>query len=111
VVIQGIGILFYWYTTNTLTGQSPSWPEFVIVLPFGMIATVLPIAPGGLGVGHVAFDKLYSLIGLSGGANVFNAIAISQLALNLTGIIPYLFMRRRGDMPEVKQNEFEHVVS
>jgi glycosyltransferase 2 family protein len=108
VIIQGLGILFYWYTTNLLTGQAPFWPEFVIVLPFGMIATVLPIAPGGLGVGHVAFDKLYSLIGLSGGANVFNAIAIGQLLLNLTGVFPYIFMRRRGDRTTVTKNELNH---
>lgn len=110
VVIQGIGVAYYWYTTVELTGQVPVFSEFVIVLPFGMIATVIPIAPGGLGVGHVAFDKLFSLVGLNGGANVFNVITLGQLVLNLTGIVPYLFMRRKGDPLAVSDEELKHAV-
>jgi uncharacterized protein (TIRG00374 family) len=93
--IQSAGVAYYWYTTIALTGQYPSIPEFAIVLPFGMIATVIPVAPGGLGVGHVAFEKLFTLISLSDGANVFNVITLGQLAMNLTGVIPYLFMRKK----------------
>lgn len=110
VVIQGVGIAYHWYTTVQLTGQVPPFPEFIIVLPFGMIATVLPIAPGGLGVGHVAFDKLFSLIGLNGGANVFNVIALGQLALNLTGIVPYLLMRKKGEAIPLAEDELRHAV-
>ncbi|MEY4632375.1 MAG: hypothetical protein RIQ81_2495 [Pseudomonadota bacterium] len=96
VVIQSAGVAYYWYTTSVLTGQTPALSEFAIVLPFGMIATVIPVAPGGLGVGHVAFEKLFALIGLTGGANVFNVIMLGQLALNLTGLVPYLLMRKKG---------------
>jgi uncharacterized protein (TIRG00374 family) len=110
VVIQACGVAYYWYTTVELTGQAPEFSQFVIVLPFGMIATVIPIAPGGLGVGHVAFDKLFSLIGLNGGANVFNVIALGQLVLNLTGIIPYLFMRRKGESIAISEEELRHAV-
>ena len=111
VLIQGLGISYYWYTTVQLTGQIPPFFEFVIVLPFGMIATVLPIAPGGLGVGHLAFDKLFSVIGLNGGANVFNVIALGQLALNLTGIVPYLLMRRKGEPMATSVEEMRHAIS
>lgn len=111
VVIQSLGIAYYWYTTVEMTGQTPGISEFLIVLPFGMIATVIPIAPGGLGVGHVAFDKLFSLIGLAGGANVFNVIALGQLALNLTGIVPYLLMRKGTDAVPVSDEEMRHAIS
>lgn len=107
VVIQSAGVAYYWYTTTVLTGQTPAWSEFAIVLPFGMIATVIPVAPGGLGVGHVAFEKLFSLIGLTGGANVFNVIALGQLALNMTGVVPYLLMRKKG---EASLKELSHAV-
>ncbi|NDE14180.1 UPF0104 family protein [bacterium] len=110
VVIQAVGVAYYWYTTVELTGQVPDFSQFVIVLPFGMIATVIPIAPGGLGVGHVAFDKLFTLIGLNGGANVFNVIALGQLLLNLTGIVPYLFMRRKGEPAGITEDELRHAV-
>jgi glycosyltransferase 2 family protein len=60
------------------------------VFPFGVLATAIPLAPGGLGVGHAVFDHLFALVGLPGGANVFNIFALSQLTLNLLGFIPYL---------------------
>jgi hypothetical protein len=58
------------------------------------MTTALPLAPGGLGVGHVAFDKLFAMVGLQGGANVFNVMVLTQLALNLLGVFPYLLYRR-----------------
>ncbi len=63
------------------------------VFPFGILVTAIPLAPGGLGVGHAAFEKLFALVGLPGGANVFNVYVLSQLMLNLTGIFPYLSMK------------------
>lgn len=63
------------------------------VLPLGIVTTALPLAPGGLGVGHVAFEKLFAMIGLSDGANVFNVIFFGVIFLNLLGSIPYLFIR------------------
>ncbi len=63
------------------------------VFPFGILITAIPLAPGGLGVGHTAFDKLFQVVGLPGGANVFNLYVLSQLALNLLGLIPYLSMK------------------
>lgn len=64
------------------------------IFPFGTLVTAVPLAPGGLGVGHAAFDKLFSMVGLPGGANVFNIYTLSQLGLNLLCFIPYLLTRR-----------------
>jgi uncharacterized protein (TIRG00374 family) len=63
------------------------------IFPFGILVTAIPLAPGGLGVGHAAFDKLFAMVGLPGGANVFNVYVLSQLVMNLFGIIPYLSMK------------------
>jgi hypothetical protein len=65
------------------------------IFPFGILVTAIPLAPGGLGVGHAAFDKLFSLVGLPGGANVFNVYVLSQLFLNLLGIFPYLSLKTK----------------
>lgn len=67
------------------------------VFPFGVLVTAVPLAPGGLGVGHAAFDKLFQLVGLPGGANVFNIFTLSQLALNLLCFIPYLSVKKTID--------------
>lgn len=64
------------------------------VFPFGILVTAVPLAPGGLGVGHAAFDHLFSMVGLPGGANVFNIYTLSQIGLNLLCFIPYLLTRK-----------------
>lgn len=39
-----------------------------LIVPIGQIANSLPITPGGLGVGEMAFNTLFKLSGLAGGA-------------------------------------------
>ena len=49
--------------------------------------------------GHVAFDKLFAIIGLHGGATVFNVYVIGVLVPCLIGVVPYLALRRSGTLP------------
>jgi len=59
------------------------------LMPIGLISIAIPIAPGGIGIGHVAFESLYQIAGHSGGADVFNVYFIVQLVVFLMGGIPY----------------------
>lgn len=95
VVIQSLSLaLFYFVSSVVLKNHSQfSLSAIASIFPIGMLTAALPIAPGGLGVGHVAFDKLFNLINLDNGANIFNIFTLSQLAFNLFGVIPYLGMR------------------
>ncbi len=45
---------------------SVAW-RLCLVVPIGQIVNSLPITPGGLGVGEVAFNTLFRLVGLGGG--------------------------------------------
>jgi len=92
ILTQSCNLFYFIFLTSLYTGQSFSWISFASIFPVGILTTALPLAPGGLGVGHVAFEKLYELIGLSGGANCFNIFLLGQMTLNLTGIIPYLMI-------------------
>lgn len=103
--IQGLNICYAWWLTAGITGASPDAAVFATIFPVGIMTTALPLAPGGLGVGHLAFEKLYALAGLHGGANVFNVMVLGQLSLNLIGVIPYLFYRRQG--PAVRDLDLE----
>jgi len=94
-VIQLCSMALGYLLLLRLTGQSPAPGVFATVFSTGIMTTALPIAPGGLGVGHVAFDKLFSMAGLTGGANVFNVLVLSQLCLNLIGFVPYLLHRTK----------------
>jgi len=99
VVLQVAAMTFLWYTTLVVTGQRAALADFTLIFPFGAIATAIPIAPGGLGVGHFAFEKLFTLVGLTGGANAFNVFVLGQLVLNLVGIIPWLSLRAKLPSP------------
>ena len=66
------------------------------IFPFGVLVTAVPLAPGGLGVGHAAFEELFKMVGLPGGANVFNIYTLTQLGLNLMCFIPYLMTKKSG---------------
>lgn len=94
LAIQTVQFLLFVTIAREITQNAVSIQNLALIFPLGILITALPISPGGLGVGHMAFEKLFSSVGYSGGADVFNLYFISQFALNLLGIIPYLLMRR-----------------
>ena len=91
VVAQFIWFLYYLTLTEIVSTGEVRISALATVFPIGVLTTAIPITPGGLGVGHVAFDKLYEMIGLTSGATVFNIACLGQLSLNMFGILPYLF--------------------
>lgn len=96
------GVMGYFtLLTSAVTGQEASYSTIATVFPLGLLTIVLPISPAGVGVGHVAFDRLFTAIGLSGGANVFNVFIIGQMAPALLGVFAYLALKREaGVRPE-----------
>ena len=56
----------------------------------GFITLAIPLAPGGFGVGHVAFENILQAFQVSGGANHFNLYFVWWTLFSLTGVIPYL---------------------
>lgn len=64
--------------------------HFFLLAPIGLLTTAIPVAPAGLGVGHVAFAALFALVGSSHGAEVFTMLVTLQIALNLSGVFFYL---------------------
>ncbi len=89
--------------TQHLTKQPFNVAVMAAIYALGALTTALPIAPGGLGVGHAAFDKLFELAGLTGGANVFNVFCLTMLAFSLSGAIPYLFVKSKLPSKEEAQ--------
>ena len=51
---------------------------FASVAPLAILVTALPLAPGGMGVGHVAFEEVLGIVGISGGANIFNLFFLDR---------------------------------
>jgi uncharacterized protein (TIRG00374 family) len=77
------------------------------IMPIGLITLAIPITPGGIGIGHVAFESLYQMAGLSGGADIFNLVIIVQLGVFLLGGIPYfLYNNEYKVLPQQEQAPF-----
>lgn len=70
--------------------------QFFLLAPLALVTTAVPIAPAGLGVGHVAFGALFGLAGSSHGAEIFTMYVTVQILVNLSGIIFYLRSPRRA---------------
>lgn len=92
-------IVFFTVLTRALLLEAVPFSSIATVYPLGILTMILPISPAGLGVGHVAFDRLFSMIGLHDGATVFNVYLIGVLAPCLLGVFPYLALRRKGALP------------
>jgi len=66
-----------------------------VLIPIGFTVNVLPVTPGGLGVGEAAFEKLFSLAGLTGGADALLGWRLLTILMSLLGLAFYLEGRKR----------------
>jgi len=80
-----------------IVAANPDWPtlKMCILIPFGFLASALPVTPGGLGVGETAFDRLFGMAGLDGGAVMILGWRVMTLLIGGLGLIFYLQGRKR----------------
>jgi len=64
--------------------------KICILIPLGDLANSLPLTPGGLGVGEAAYNALFRVTGLEGGADVLLCWRIWRAAVGLIGLAFYL---------------------
>ncbi len=95
LVMHASAVTNFWFIARHLDNPLVSWAEMALVYPLGMLSIVLPISISGLGVGHLFFNELFKILGLNGGADVFNVALVSSLLLAGTGAVPYLLMKMR----------------
>jgi uncharacterized protein (TIRG00374 family) len=94
MALHVFAITLFTLLTRTIGGFDVGFAEVATVFPLGILTLILPLSPSGLGVGHVAFERLFAAIGLTGGATIFNVYLIGQIAPCLLGIFPYLALKR-----------------
>ncbi len=78
----------------TQAGSSAADPAIPFLASLGFVANNVPLTPGGLGVGEAAFESLFRLAGLDGGAE-----AMLAWRLLLAGLAPlglWYFVRGRA---------------
>jgi uncharacterized membrane protein YbhN (UPF0104 family) len=64
--------------------------KLCLIVPMGEIVNSLPLTPGGLGVGEAAFDALFKIVGLHGGAQALLYWRIWNILASLVGLPFYL---------------------
>ena len=110
-IVIHISVAFLFFQVAQMIGVSElNLATQFFIMPIGLITIALPIAPGGIGVGHVAFESLYQFVGVSGGADIFNLFIIIQLSVFLLGVIPYLLHSSEYRLPpqgEISEEEEE----
>lgn len=103
VIVQAMTVITFWFITHPYAHGNFNIEHAFSFIPIGFLIIALPIAPSGLGVGHAAFDKLFSFIQVDNGASLFNIYFILMLLGNLLGIIPYLAKNKKVSIQEVSQ--------
>lgn len=94
-LLQSIAFYGFYVITSPFYSHPLPFPYIVTFIPLGIMAVAIPISPAGLGVGHMAFDKLFSLVGIEGGASFFNLYFLILISVNALGVIPYLLSSKR----------------
>jgi uncharacterized protein (TIRG00374 family) len=109
MLVQLMALTYCWYITQQLSPENTDFTRFSTIFPIGVLVTAVPLAPGGIGVGHIAFERLFTMAHLQRGADMFNIYLLGNLCLSMSGIIPYLFYRREsiGELVETVQREEE----
>jgi uncharacterized membrane protein YbhN (UPF0104 family) len=90
------GIVWFCALASAVTAQDIHVATMASVYPLGILTMMLPISYAGFGVGHVAFDQLFAMVGLTGGATVLNVYLIGQTVPCLFAVIPYLTLKREA---------------
>ncbi len=100
MAMHGVAMGYFTVLTRVIGGHAVDYGAVATVFPIGLLTIVLPISPAGFGVGHLAFDRLYAAVGLSGGATIFNVFLVGQIVPCTVGLIPYLLLRVRSVVPD-----------
>jgi glycosyltransferase 2 family protein len=64
--------------------------NLALVAPIGHLVNSLPLTPGGIGVGETAFNALFLLTGLNGGADALLCVRLWSILVGLLGLVVYL---------------------
>jgi glycosyltransferase 2 family protein len=84
ILIQSLNIVIIQLILIANGAPSISWVA-ALLTPFGMLANSIPLTPGGLGVGEAAFESLFLIAGLTGGAEAILSWRVITTLVDLCG--------------------------
>lgn len=101
--VQTLSVFGFWFLISPFLDSPLTLGNAFTCIPAGFVTIAIPISPAGLGVGHLAFAKLFEFFGVGGGASLFNIYFILAVCVNLLGAIPYLMYGKRHSLKEASE--------
>ncbi len=98
VLNQFLNILGFWIIASPFFQVQIPLQYLFSFIPIGLIAVAIPISPAGLGVGHAIFQNLFTFVNISNGADLFNLYFITNVSVNLLGVIPYILAKKEKEI-------------
>ncbi len=86
-------------------GADLSWRFYGVITPMGLIASALPIAPAGLGIGEAAFEYLYQQVGSAMGGEIIALLHLMMIFWGLVGL-PFYLLTKKSPAPSTEQPGF-----
>ena len=90
-----------------VVNPASSSARLAIVAPMGHLVNSLPLTPGGIGVGESAFNALFKLAGMQGGAETLLCVRVWNISVGLLGLFVYFFGLGRIVHPYESETESE----
>ncbi len=95
MALHFVNMSFFTFLTGVVGKEEVTFSAIASIYPLGLLSMMLPVSAAGIGVGHVAFDRLFTAVGLAHGATVFNLFFFGQIAPCVLGVFPYLSLRAK----------------
>ena len=98
---------YAFYLASVSVGYSgDAYGHFIFLVPLGLLATTIPVSPGGIGTGQAAFVALFAFLPGGGGSLGADACTVFQfvaMCIYLTGLWAYVSRRRNAASAEVHE--------
>ncbi|MBC7713202.1 MAG: flippase-like domain-containing protein [Rhizobacter sp.] len=93
ILSQTVTIACFWALASPFIPSSVTFLNLFTIIPIGFIGASLPIAPAGLGVGHLFFESLFNMLHVDHGASLYNLFFIVNVVICLLGFFPYMMIK------------------
>ena len=107
-LVSQMGNICYAFVIGSFLGLNLDFSVYFCLVPIGIVATTLGVAPAGIGVGQTAFYflfKMYSEEAGQLGAIIVTAFQGTLFTLGLVGAMFYMQGRRPGDQEHFTELE------
>lgn len=110
-----LSAIYFHSFQGQLIGASLTWEQYFFVVPVAVTVSAVPLLPGGIGTGQIAFFTLFKWLGVPNpelGGTLCTIIQFYSILFNCLGYFFYLnFKRKPASQTPIKSPELHHELS